>query len=147
MYLLFLKCLFCKVFRVRHGLGRKNAFFNGFSFLALLNNNNLRWLNIKNLKNLYLKGDTDQCYRFLSVHNPKITGLWIPLEMNLPKREKDSHWLIIFFKQEKDTIVDLLILEEEQKWPLWEEDEKRQTERKGERKWYWKNIETQLQNY
>ena len=44
--------------------------------------------------------------------------------MNLPKREKDSHWLIIFFKQEKDTIVDLLILEEEQKWPLWEEDEK-----------------------
>lgn len=76
-----------------------------------------------------------------------MTGLWIPLEMNLPKREKDSHWLIMFFKQEKDTIVGLLILEEEQKWPLWEEDEKRQTERKGERKWYWKNTETQLQNY
>ena len=55
-----------------------------------------------------------------------MTGLWIPLEMNLPKREKDSHWLIIYFKQEKDTIVDLLILEEEQKWPLWEEDEKRE---------------------
>ena len=63
---------------------------------------------------------------FLSVHNPKMTGLWIPLEMNLPKREKDSHWLIIYFKQEKDTIVDLLILEEEQKLPLWEEDEQRE---------------------
>ena len=52
--------------------------------------------------------------------------------MNLPKREKDSHWLIIFFKQEKDTIVDLLILEVEQKWPLWEEDEKRQRGRERE---------------
>ena len=59
LYLLFLKCLFGKVFRVRHGLGRKNAFFNGFRFLALLNNNYLTWLNIKNLKNLYLKGDID----------------------------------------------------------------------------------------
>ena len=53
--------------------------------------------------------------------------------MNLPQREKSSHWLIIFFKQEKDTIVDLLILEEEKKWSLWEEDKKRQTKRGRER--------------
>ena len=62
-----------------------------------------------------------------------MTGLWTPLEMNIPKIAKNSHWLYNhIFKQEKHTVVDFLILEEEQKWPLWEEENEK-TERERER--------------